>query len=250
MIDPPNLGGISDEQTRPRKSGDAVASVTDNEDPEKLGRVKVTYPWRDSDDDSYWARVATPMGGKEYGAYFLPEVGDEVLVAFQDGDIHHPFVVGSLWTGKQKPPEDNASGNNDVRTIKSRKGHRLEFDDAKQEAKTTIETAAGHKIVLDDKSGSEKITIEDKSGNNAVEMDSTKGEVSISAGTKISLSAPTIELAATSEVNASAKGKMNLESKGKMNVDSKGQLNLTGSGLAKLKSSGILQVKGSLVQIN
>ncbi len=250
MTDPMDFDSIDAEEADPGQTGVAVATVTDNEDPEKLGRVKLSYPWRDSDKNSDWARVATPMSGKNYGAFFLPEVGDAVLVAFENGDIHHPFVIGSLWTGKQKPPENNSSGDNDKRVIESRKGHRLEFDDAKKEAKVKIETDAGHKIILNDKSGSEKITIEDKSGSNTITMDSANGEVSISGQNKISLSATEIELAADSEVSISGKGKVNVEGKGKVNVESKGQLNLKSSAMAKLKSSGIVQVKGSLIQLN
>lgn len=250
MNNPIDFDSTDAEETSPDQRGVAVATVADNEDPEKKGRVKLSYPWRDSDKDSTWAQVATPMSGSEYGAFFLPEVGDAVLVAFENGDIHHPFVIGSLWTGQKKPPENNSSGDNDKRVIESRKGHRLEFDDNKSEAKVTIETDAGHKIVLDDKSGSEKITIEDKSGSNTIEMDSANGEVSITGQNTISLSASKIELAADSKVDISGKGEVNVEGKGKVSVESKGQLELKSSGIAKLKSSGIVQVKGTLIQLN
>lgn len=250
MSDPMDFDSIEGDDPSPEQKGVAVATVADNEDPEKQGRVKLSYPWRESDKDSDWARVATPMSGSKYGAYFLPEVGDAVLVAFKNGDIHHPYVIGSLWTGKQKPPEDNASGDNDKRVIKSRKGHSVEFDDNKSEAKVKIETEAGHKIVMNDKSGSEKITIEDKSGSNTITMDSAKGEISISGDKKISLSAKKVNISADSEVSISSKGKVTAEGKGKVKVDSKGQLQLKSSGIAKMKSSGIVQVKGSLIQLN
>jgi uncharacterized protein involved in type VI secretion and phage assembly len=212
--------------------------------------VKVTYPFRDAEDESYWARIATEMASKEYGTFFLPEVGDEVLVAFEDGNIRYPYVVGSLYTGKKKPPQTNKDGKNNVREIKSRSGHVLDFDDTKGEEKVKIETKAGHTITLDDKSGSEKITIEDKSGSNAITMDSAKGEVSIEGQKKISLSAPTVELSADSEVKIAAKGKVNMEGKGQVNVSSKGQLNVESNGIMGIKATGPLTVKGAIIQLN
>jgi uncharacterized protein involved in type VI secretion and phage assembly len=241
------FGGAEEE---PTIAGVTTARVTDNQDPEGLGRVKVTYPFRDSDDQSAWARVATEMASKDYGTFFLPEVGDEVLIAFENGDINHPCVVGSLYTGKRKPPESNSSGNNDVREIKSRSGHVLEFDDNTTSGKVEIETSAGHTVTLDDTGGAEKITIEDKSGSNSVTLDAANGEVAVSGDKKISLSAQTIELAADKEVKIDAKSKVNMSGKGQVNVSSKGQLNVESNGIMGIKASGPLTVKGAIIQLN
>jgi len=247
MSTPDRFGGADE---APRIAGVATAKVTDNEDPEGLGRVKVTYPFRDTDDESYWARIATEMASKEYGTFFLPEVGDEVLVAFEDGNIRYPFVVGSLYNGKRKPPQSNGNGSNDVREIKSRSGHVLDFDDTKNAEKVEIETSAGHTITLDDSTGSEKITIEDKTGSNTIEMNSTAGEVSVSAGDTLSLSAKTIELSADKEVKINAKSKVNIEGKGQVNVSSKGQLNVESNGIMGIKATGPLTVEGAIIQLN
>jgi uncharacterized protein involved in type VI secretion and phage assembly len=247
MSTPDRFGGAEE---APRIAGVATAKVTDNEDPESLGRVKVTYPFRDTDDESYWARIATEMASTGYGTFFLPEVGDEVLVAFENGNIRYPFVVGSLYNGKRTPPRSNSTGTNDVREIRSRSGHVLDFDDSADEEKVEIETSAGHTITLDDTSGSETVTIEDKSGSNVVEMDSTGGEVSVEAQQTLSLSAPTIELSADSEVNISAKGKVNMEGKGQVNVSSKGQLNVESNGIMGIKATGPLTVEGAIIQLN
>lgn len=170
--------------------GITTAKVTKNKDPEGLGRVKLTYPWRDADDESFWARMATPMAGPGRGTFFLPEVDDEVLVGFEEGDIHHPFVIGSLWNGKQEPPTDNADGNNDVRMIQSRKGHKLVMDDADDGGKFEIATDAGHEIVLDDANGS--VTITDQSGKNTIEMDQT-GAIKISSSATVSIESTSLE---------------------------------------------------------
>lgn len=174
-------------------SGVAVAIVTNNKDPKGMGRVKLTYPWRDAEDESFWARIAMPMAGTNRGTYFLPEVDDEVLVAFEDDDIHHPFVLGALWNGDDMPPEDNADGKNDVRKIRSRSGHEIVMDDADAGGKVAITTNAGHEIVLDDTRGSEQITVTDQSGTSSITLDGT-GAIDLSSSTSISIDTTSLEL--------------------------------------------------------
>jgi len=106
--------------------------VTNNKDEEGLGRVKVTFAWLAENDESNWARIATMMAGNDRGSYFLPEVGDEVLIAFEQGSIStFLHVIGSLWNGKDKVHETNSDGKNNLRVIKSRSGHKIIFDDTK-----------------------------------------------------------------------------------------------------------------------
>lgn len=236
-------------ETETKIAGVRVAIVRDNEDPEDIGRVKLEYPWRDADDESHWARIATEMTGDDYGTYYLPEVEDEVLVSFENGDIHKPIVIGSLWNGKQKPPEDNGDGNNDIRTITTRKGHKIEFDDNKQDGAVRIETDAGHEVVLNDKSGSESISITDKS-DNSIEMDSVSNEISISAGQSISMEAPTIELSADGEVKIESDGKVDMSGKGQASISSKGQLSLESNGLMGINATGPLTIEGAIIQLN
>jgi len=194
-----------------------VGIVTNNKDPEKLGRVKVKFPWLSEADESHWARLATLMGGKQRGSFYLPEVDDEVLVAFEHGDVRFPYVIGMLWNGKDTPPYDNSDGKNDVRSIKSRSGHEFIFNDNDQKGKVEIKTKAGHIITLDDASGKEKITIKDK-GNNTIEMDSTQKAISIKSDTKISIESKMIEIKS--------------------------------GGMMKLEATGQLTIKGAMVMIN
>ena len=104
---------MPDTNTEADREGDSftrglvVATVTDNKDPKGLARVRVRLPWQDGNQESYWARLAMPMAMSDRGVYFLPEVGDEVLVGFEKGHPTHPCVLGSLWNGQNKPPEDN-----------------------------------------------------------------------------------------------------------------------------------------------
>ncbi len=83
--------------------GVEVAIVTNVQDPQKLGRVKVCFPRLPGKPESDWVRVVQPAAGAGRGFYWLPEVSDEVLVAFERGEAHRPYVVGALWNGKDKP---------------------------------------------------------------------------------------------------------------------------------------------------
>lgn len=149
--------------------------------------------------------------GNSRGTYFLPEVGDEVLVAFDHGQIDQPFVVGALWNGKDKPPESNTSGKNDRRLIKSRSGHQIIFDDSSGKEKVEIHSQAGHQIILDDSSGSEKIQIVDKSSSNSIVIDSNQNSVEIKGQMKVSIQAGMIELKADSNIDIQASGSLSIK---------------------------------------
>lgn len=213
--------------------GVVVGVVTNNQDPEGMGRVKVRFPWLNQTDESNWARVATMMTGKDRGTWFLPEVEDEVLVAFEHGSVEFPYVIGSLWNGKDTPPRDNADGQNNERVIRTRLGHELVFGDKDGEGKVEIKTKAGHQILLDDASGSEKITLVDKSGNNKIELDSAAGSVAVTGDMKLSIKAQQIEITADTSLTLKSQ-----------------QIEISADAAATVKSSSMLTLKGSLVKIN
>ena len=179
-----------------KNCGVVIGIVTNNKDPELLGRVKLKFPWRDSSDESNWARIATAMAGNDRGTFFLPEVGDEVLVSFNHGDITQPYVIGALWNGQDKPPEKNANGKNNLRIIKSRSGHKIILNDEQGKETVEIQTKSGHKITLDDSAGNEKIEIKDKTGGNSIIIDSVQNSLSLSSNMKITIQAQMIELKA------------------------------------------------------
>ncbi len=185
--------------------GVVVGIVRDIKDPDGLGRVKVDFPWLaeeadavsiSSDEDrahSYWARIATLMAGRGRGTFFIPEVGDEVLVAFEHGDPDRPFIIGMLWNSEDTPPESmDSDGNNHIRSIQSRSGHAITMDDNAddQKAKLTFKSQGGHQIVLDDADGQGKIEIKTSAGH-VITMDDTNGTVTLSdkAGNKLVLDA-------------------------------------------------------------
>jgi len=170
-------------------SGAVIAIVTNTKDPDGIGRIKIVYPWNKDEGESYWARLMSFYAGDERGALFLPEVDDEVLVIFEQGDMESPIIIGSLWSTPSKPPETNADGLNNIKKIKTRSGHEIIFDDSDTQEKIEIKSKSGHRIILDDSTGGEKITMEDKSGN-SIEMDAV--------GNKIILKSSIIEIKADS----------------------------------------------------
>jgi uncharacterized protein involved in type VI secretion and phage assembly len=176
------------------------AQVSDNQDPDNQGRVKVKLPWSpDAGGAAYetWARLATLMAGGDRGSWFVPDVGDEVLVAFEGGHPRRPYVVGALWNGQDAPPEQMDQQNN-VKTILSRRGVRITLDDTSGAVKLRLETPGGHRVVLDD--GQLSVTIQDSNGNSA-RLDT--GGITVTAVDQAKISCVTAELdAATVTVNA------------------------------------------------
>lgn len=176
-------------------AGVAVGIVADNKDPQGLGRLRLSLPWRSEGFLTDWVRVVAPMGGKDRGAYFLPEKNDEVLVAFDRDDIRYPYVLGALWSGADKPPEPNTNGKNDIRIIKSRKGHMLRFDDSQSKGAITIELNDGKKVEIDD----DGIRITDK--QNKIEISSKSGAIAVEASATLTLKAPRITIDASGQLD-------------------------------------------------
>lgn len=185
-----------------RTYGVVAGIVTNNKDPDELGRLKVKFPWFSDNNETDWIRMTTFMAGGVRGSFFLPEVGDEVLVAFEHGNINRPYVIGALWNGVDKPPETNSDGKNNIRKIKSRSGHELIFNDEDNKENIEIHTKAGHKIFLDDTSDEEKIEILDKSRNNSILIDSPENSITISAQKKIDANSGNNSIVIDSDANS------------------------------------------------
>ena len=202
--------------------GVEVAIVTNVKDEQKLGRVKVCFPRLPGKPESDWIRVAQPAAGAGRGFYWLPHVSDEVLVAFERGEAHRPYVIGALWNGKDKPMKG-----------------------AYEDENTTVmlQTRSGHQIVLDDKKGAEKIVIADKSGkrtltfdvkNKKLVIDAQEGDVEILAEKKIVLSCEDLE------IKTKKTGKIDIGTTFDLNVKDK----------ANIKAGPQLNIKASRVNIN
>jgi uncharacterized protein involved in type VI secretion and phage assembly len=199
-----NFGGSNG---RIRK-GVATAVVTANDDPEKRGRVKLQYPWARELGDSGWVRVATIGAGKGYGFYFVPEVGDEVLISFAGGDVERPFVIGTLWNGKDKPVGGSKP---EEKWIRSKGKNVVIISDEQANGRISITTAKGHTVSINDKDGSEKIVVADKGGKNGLEVDITNKELKVNAEMKLSLSATSIEVTADADLSLTSNGTLSIQ---------------------------------------
>jgi uncharacterized protein involved in type VI secretion and phage assembly len=106
--------------------------VCQNKDPDNLDRVKIRLPWLDGGDtdQTHWAQLLTPMEGKKFGWYTLPDIDDVVVVAFIGGDSAQPVILGGVWSKPDFSPEPNEDGKNNFRGYRSRVGHRMVFDDS------------------------------------------------------------------------------------------------------------------------
>ncbi|MEW6733654.1 MAG: phage baseplate assembly protein V [Acidobacteriota bacterium] len=202
------------ENTGNRIYGVVIGIVTNNQDPEGLGRVKVKFPWLSENNESNWARIVAPMAGNGFGVYFLPEQKDEVLVAFEQGDLRYPFILGVLWNGQDHPPEKNQDGKNNIRVIKSR---------------------SGHTVRLIDEDGKEKIEIIDKSSKNSITIDTANNTIKIASDKDITLSA--------------SQGTITLDAQ-QIAIKSSKQTNVEATGKLALKANQTLDIKGTRVNIN
>lgn len=171
------------------------ALVSDIKDPDGLGRVKVTLPWApDTGGARYeaWARVATLMGGRNRGSWFIPDVNDEVLILFEGGDPRRPYVVGGLWNGSDTPPESmDGAGNNYRKVLRSRNGVKITLDDNDGREQCIIETPGGQKLTMKDGPGS--VEIMDSNGNT---LKLEPSGITVTAAAKVTINASTMEISA------------------------------------------------------
>ncbi|MFW5773088.1 MAG: type VI secretion system Vgr family protein [Tangfeifania sp.] len=225
-----------------------LGMVTDNKDPEKLGRVKISFWWMEGRESTPWVKTITPYAGvKNSGFYFIPSVNTRVLVDFEDGDVEKPYCLGMLYD-KDNTPEPNWAGN-------------ASEEHAKIHA---IRTATGNTIEFYDADGEEKITIYDKDDKNRITLDSANNELKIIATESLKIEANDIEIKANNGFKIEAG--QGLELKGnKVSAVAQSDLKTTGTNVeikanaafkaegsasAEVSSSGNLTVKGTLVQIN
>lgn len=195
--------------------GAAVATVVNNIDLTGEARVQIALPWLPG--FLPWARLASPMGGLLRGMFFVPQVNDEVLVVFNQGDLREPYIVGSLWNTIDRPPSLSPTDAVTQRKIRTPLGHELSFDEVTQSVTLTSNTLS--KVTLDPL----KSELSTPLGTVTI---GTDGSVAIRAATRITLEAPVIELKAASVLSADS------------------------SGVASLRAGATCVVQGALVKIN
>jgi uncharacterized protein involved in type VI secretion and phage assembly len=178
---------------RKRLYGAYPATVTDVKDPDSQGRVRVRLPWTPDDEGGYetWARLAVLMAGASRGTWFIPDVGDEVLVVFEGGDARRPYVVGCLWNGSDSPPEQmDGAGNNYKKSIVSRRDIRITMDDTEGQESLVLKTPQQS---IEVKDGGRSVEIKDANGN-TIKLDSSG--ITITASAQVKVQASTMEISA------------------------------------------------------
>ena len=192
-----------------------IGIVTENKDPQKLGRVKVKVPVLSDRDTTCWAPIVMLGAGKNRGWFFIPEVDDEVLVMFEHGNVDRPLVVGSLWNGKDAPPDRNTGGN-PRRVIKSRQGSTITFDDEQM------------KLVIEDGTKMGRITFE--SETNKITIEALSGDVCFQSPTgDTQIVAQTMELTAKQNVEIHAGSAMAWGTDASLAMKSSGSVTISGS---------------------
>jgi uncharacterized protein involved in type VI secretion and phage assembly len=173
----------------------SLAEVISVQDPEGLSRVQIRllyYDGNDTQDGPVWARVAVPFAGADRGAFFIPDVGDEVLVTFLNGDPRFPIVLGGLWNGAQQPPESLPGDAVDRWTITGKNGTRIAIvEQSAGREQILLETPGGASVELTDAGGGK---LEINCAGTTVTINS--GGVTVSTPSKTTVQASTIEVKA------------------------------------------------------
>ncbi len=234
-------------QTFP-KAKTQIALVKDNNDPDKLGRVKVKFPWQSSDERTPWIRIMNLYTGNGCGSQFIPEINTEVIIGFQGENIERPYVIGQLHNISNSPFDDWATENNAIKGIKTKSGNMLIFND--ENGSITLKDKAGSSIVLD---GNGNISI---SASGEVSL-SGKKEVSLQSDDEVSLNGKKeVSLVSDDEISLNGKSEVSITSVSEVNVEAL-NVTLTGTAAATLEGTNVTvngtamtEIKGGIVQIN
>ncbi|MGZ4674206.1 MAG: phage baseplate assembly protein V [Ilumatobacteraceae bacterium] len=255
------LASLGSASVRPATiTGHVIGVVTNNNDPDSMGRVKLGFPWLAPNYESDWARVVQIGMGKEWGNLFLPEVGDEVLVGFEFGDSRRPYVIGGLLNGKSKHPllssavkSSGVSAQIVKRGIVSRIGNQLTFEDEIPSPLTPKPPTTG-KITLGDADGKLQLTFDTVNGELNIVCNggvlNPIGKITIeqkSNGGSIS-----VKSAGDVTIEASAPGKLTLKGGMGVSIDV-GTANVEVKGTAGVKldgGAGLVELSGSMVKLN
>lgn len=167
------------------------AVVTDIVDPDRKGRVQLRFPFLGQAGEAVraWATLLSPYADDDQGLHILPEVDSQVVVGFEAGDPSRPYIVGACWNGRTAQPELPEAANN-LRTLKTRSGSVLQFDDTRGAAKVTVSMASGHRLVMDDAAQEVSLT----HSNGCTIVINIAGQVSITANSTVEVNASAVNL--------------------------------------------------------
>lgn len=248
--------------------GVVIGEVVDNYNENRAGRVCVSIHTRDKDANILkWARVAMPYMGKQWGHFFFPEIGDQVLVVFEQGNIERPYIIGCIPKDNDTYLKGVVSENNEHKKIQTKHGNTLYFHDAAEgdgvNDKIQLFTSGdskklgGHGLEMNNEK--KQILLKDAEENCKLEMKTEKGQITIKAAEKLTINVGekiTVTMngqngkitISTTDVDLSATGQMKLNATSKGEI-SCGTINVEATGQMKLNASGMLTASGSVIKL-
>lgn len=241
--------------------GPMVGIVAKRYSKDMPGRVCVQIPVRDKDANTLkWAKTVMPSAGKKWGSYFLPEIGDKVLLLFEDGNIEKPYIVGSIFSDDSQLLSKTADEDNRYKRITTRNGNTVLFEDNKDgdgdKDKIKIATAKEEQIILLDNEN-KRLSVKDKKGENSIEIDIDGGAINVKAKKELKINVGSVKVTIDGEngkvsvscdnLSVKANGSIKLEADGMVKL--KGEnASISGNSSAKLTSDGTTVIKGSMIK--
>ena len=204
-----------------------IAKVMDNNDPDKLGRIRVQFVWQ-KDAMTPWLRMVSPHTGKDKGFYFVPEINEQVLVAFEGGNAEKPYVVGSMYHGEARPDAKWVNDKNDIKAIRTRGGHTIEFVDKDSSEELKIYDSKKENYVITLSSHSKEITIE------------SKGDLILEAKENIQIKAKNIDMKSSKDITLKGSN---------VTSEASAEMKITGSSGMKLDGGGQLEASAAMIKI-
>lgn len=246
-----------------RITGVVIGIVAKNYDQDMPGRVCVEIPTRDQKaNELKWARVAMPYSGEQWGFYFLPEVGDQVLLVFEQGNIEKPYIIGAIPKDRNRFLKNSVQEKNQFKNIITKNGNTIALEDNPEgegsKDKIKIMTSKSlHRLELDNEKNT--ICLSDKEGKNSIQLFTEKGQMVIKAEKNLTIQVgTTIELTmngGNGTVTLEA-GKLNLNLKESITAEANGSIKATAgnitqeaNGMMKLNSNGLVSVQGNPIKL-
>jgi uncharacterized protein involved in type VI secretion and phage assembly len=225
--------------------------VTDNHDPKGLGRVRVKFHWMNGTEKTPWIRVTSPHGGGGKGMFFIPEVGEEVIVGFEGDSPTKPYIIGTVYHGKASSTLSN--GGNDVKALQTRSGNKVVMND--KDGSVFVEDKAGNSILID---GAGNITVK---SSNTVTIDATNlitfktKKISMEAVDEIVMNSKVLDgqftntatLYGQNEMNVGSKTVTNVDSENKVSVSAGVEVDVYGKTKVALASDGSVEAMGKVL---
>ena len=243
-------------------NGVVIGIVAKNYDKDMPGRVCVTIPTRDKDaNELQWARMIQPSDGKEWGHYFIPEVGDQVAIIFEGGNIERPYILGCVARDNDKFLGAAIDENNQIKRIGTRNGNSITFFDHKDgdgdKDKLTLQTAGReHSIVLDNEG--KQMVVTDKAKKNSIAIKTEDGNMTIKADSRLTIQVGSVKITINGE-SGSVKidaNELSVKTSNRCQVKCDGMVKTEGaqvmskaSSMSKLECSGMVSIAGNLIKI-